>query len=135
MDKPIILYDGFCNLCNASVRYILLADKRQIFKFEPLQSNVSKQILAQLIEIPDAVILVYKSKYYFRSNAVLKIASLLGFPYSLLSVFYLIPRPIRDFFYGLIATSRYQLFGKKYTCSINFDHKKRSPKLWTPLKQ
>ena len=115
----IVLFDGICNLCNASIRFITRHDKNNTIQFASLQSETAKEILSQLnidSKKIDSIIFISNEKMFIKSDAAIEIAKLLhGFP-RLLKYFQFIPRPIRDFVYDLIAKNRYRLFGK--SCSL-----------------
>lgn len=123
MDKlpdHLVLFDGVCNLCNSAVRYIVQRDKKDIFRFVPLQSNIADQI-RKGHNIPvntDSIIYLRMGKIYTHSTAALKIAKDLGGRHRLWYVFVIIPKPVRDYFYDLIARKRYKWFGKTATCQI-----------------
>lgn len=121
-DKHLILFDGVCNLCNSSVQYIINHDKKNLFLFAPLQSNIGKQII-DLHKIDcsniDSIILYHSSqRVYFKSTAVLKIAYLLSFPNNMFSIFLIVPVVIRNWVYDYIAKNRYKWYGKKMSCMI-----------------
>jgi predicted DCC family thiol-disulfide oxidoreductase YuxK len=122
----IVLFDGICNLCNASVRFISKHDKYGKIQFASLQSEMAKQLLSKLAldtNKIDSIIFISNEKIFFKSNAALEIAKLLnGFP-RYLQYFRFIPRPIRDFVYGLIAKNRYRLFGT--SCSLETSNQKK----------
>jgi predicted DCC family thiol-disulfide oxidoreductase YuxK len=66
-----------------------------------------------------STILVYDGvKMLQRSDAVLFIATRLGWPYSLLRAAYVIPRPLRDLAYRVVAASRLKIFGVVEQCSL-----------------
>jgi len=120
--KKLILFDGVCNLCNTSVLYVIKRDKKNIFMFAPLQSNIGQQI-AEIYSIdskePDSILLYEHEKWVSnKSTAAIKIASKLGFPYNLLMIFYIIPPFIRNWVYDYIAKNRYKWYGKKEQCMI-----------------
>lgn len=117
---PIVFFDGVCNLCNSSVQVIIRNDKNKIFRFASLQSDFTKQFLsAHNYQIKsDSIILFYGSKFYERSSAALIIAKKLRFPFPLLLIFWIIPLPIRNWLYSLIAKNRYRWFGKQESCMI-----------------
>lgn len=117
--SAIILFDGVCNFCNGSVNFIIERDKKNLYKFAPLQSEVGKKYIGKfnLSEI-DSVVLVENETAYAHSTAALKIAKGLGGTWSLFYIFIIIPRPIRDFFYKLFAKYRYRLFGKQDACML-----------------
>lgn len=118
-DVPILLFDGVCNLCQASVQWVLRRDKAGIFRFASLQSDTGQQQLARFNldgENFDTVVLVVGSRIYTRSGAALEILRRLGIPWSIFSVLVYIPRPIRDAVYNWIARNRYRWFGQKQEC-------------------
>ena len=120
--KKLILFDGVCNLCNSSVMYVLKRDKKKLFMFAPLQSDIGKQIIKEFnIDTTkvDSIILYNPEKgIHYKSTAALKVASQLGFPTNMLSVFLIIPNFIRNWVYDFIAKNRYQWYGKKEACMI-----------------
>jgi len=116
---PIVLFDGVCNLCNRSVQTILRHDRQARFRFASLQSPVGERLRVELgidREKVDSVILVEGGRWYKESDAALRIARGLGGPWKALEIFRLIPRPLRDAAYRLIARNRYRWFGKRETC-------------------
>lgn len=129
MKTYIVLFDGVCNLCNSTVQFIIKRDKHNQFKFSSLQSEYGQNFLKErnLASNDFKSIILYEPEvaYYTKSKAALKIAQNLGFPYSLLSVFLLIPSFIRDWIYSLISKYRYHLFGKKDSCMVPTPENKR----------
>ena len=118
---PIVLFDGVCNLCNGFVQFVLNHEGAERFRFASLQSDVASEILDGYdadAEGLDSVILVEDGECYTKSTAALKIARHLESPYSAGRVFIYVPRILRDAVYGLVATSRYRVFGKKDQCMI-----------------
>jgi predicted DCC family thiol-disulfide oxidoreductase YuxK len=115
----IVLFDGICNLCNASVRFIIKHDKKSKIQFASLQSETAKQLLLnKAIDTQkiDSIIFITDEKIFFKSDAAIEIAKMLdGFP-NYLKYFQFIPGAIRDIVYDLIAKNRYRLFGK--SCAI-----------------
>lgn len=122
MKTYIVLFDGICNLCNSTVQFIIKRDKNNVFKFSSLQSEFGQNFLEErnLSSTDFNSIILYESgvAYYTKSTAILKIVQKLGFPYKILSVFLLIPSPIRDSIYSLLSKNRYHLFGKKDSCMV-----------------
>ena len=120
--KKLILFDGICNLCNASVLYVIKRDRQDLFMFAPLQSNIGKQIIEKYnidSNKTDSIILYESEKgISYKSTAALKIASKLTFPSNLLSIFLIIPAFIRNWVYDYIAKNRYKWYGKKEQCMI-----------------
>jgi predicted DCC family thiol-disulfide oxidoreductase YuxK len=118
---PILLFDGVCNLCDASVQQVIKADKKGIFRFASLQSEAAEALLKGSQLNPKelkSVILYHNGKFHTTSNAVLETTRLLGGAWSLMYVFKIVPRFIRDAVYGWVARNRYKWFGKKEECMI-----------------
>ena len=106
-DKKLILFDGVCNLCNSSIQYVIKHDKKNVFMFTALQSEVGKEIIeAHNIDTSktDSILLYTPEKGIdHKSTAALKVAYLLGFPQNIMTVFFIIPPFIRNFVYDYIA--------------------------------
>ncbi len=119
--KKIIYFDGICNLCNWSVRFIYKYDKYSVFLFSSLQSEYSEKHLLHFIG-PDrrneSIIYQDHHVYYTKSDAVLNILKEMGGIWSTFYVFKIIPKNTRDRIYDLIAKNRYRWFGKKDRCMI-----------------
>lgn len=121
---PIVLFDGVCNLCNASVQWVIERDTKGRFRFASLQWAAAKRVLQRADEgvrietLPDSIVLVDGDKLYTRSTAAIRIARQLRFPYSLFGVFMAVPRPIRDALYNFVARNRYRWFGRRDTCMM-----------------
>ena len=121
MEQPVIVFDGVCNLCNASVDFVINRDAKGAFQFAPNQSEAGQEIVGQAgldVFEADTLVLWENGATYVRSTAVLRIARRLGFPWKLAYGFILIPRPIRDFFYRLLAKNRYRIFGTRDSCRL-----------------
>jgi predicted DCC family thiol-disulfide oxidoreductase YuxK len=119
--KPVLLFDGYCNLCSSSVVFVIKREKRDFFRFASLQSEFAENILKKLDvqdDIPDSLVLVEGSNLYFRSTAALRVAKKLKFPWYLFFVFIVVPPFMRDWVYDFIARQRYRWFGKKQQCFI-----------------
>lgn len=120
--KKLILFDGVCNLCNASVQFVIKHDTKNRFMFTALQSETGENIIKHFKINTNTVdsILLYTPKkgIVSKSTAALKVASQLGFPTNLLSVFLIVPSFISNWVYDFIAKNRYKWYGKKDACMI-----------------
>lgn len=120
-DKPLVLFDGVCNLCNASVQFIIEHDPEGKIMFCSLQSERGQAILTHLgmkTDDFDTFIFIEQGKAYTRSSGILKEVSYFAGWWRFLSIFSIIPKRIRDFFYNIVAQNRYRWFGKKESCWI-----------------
>jgi len=116
----IILFDGVCNFCNASINFVIDHDVERRFRFASLQSDTGQRILTEnrrSVSDFDTVLLVREGKVYEKSNAALEIARYLR-GWTWLYAFRFIPRFIRDVVYNLIAKNRYRIFGKSESCRL-----------------
>lgn len=121
-NKKIILFDGVCNLCNGAVQFIIKHDKKDIFRFVALQSElgieICKYIGVDQAKIDSIILYNPGFAYYYKSSAVLEIAEDLGGFYSLLFIFKIFPEKFRNYIYDYIAKNRYKWYGKKESCMI-----------------
>jgi predicted DCC family thiol-disulfide oxidoreductase YuxK len=118
---PVVLFDGACNLCNASVQFVLRRDPRARFRFAALQSQAAGALLARAGwtgDRPDSVALVDGDRVAWKSAAALGIARRLRWPWPLLAVFVFVPRPLRDLVYDFVARRRLRWFGRRESCMV-----------------
>ena len=117
----IILFDGVCNFCNASINFIIARDKKNKFKFAALQSDAGLELQKKFDLDPNDLktfILVNGDKYYKKTTAALKVTKELKFPWNLSYIFIIIPPFFRNIAYNIIAKYRYKWFGKREVCRI-----------------
>lgn len=117
----MVLFDGFCNLCNRSVQFIILRDPHARFRFAALDSAAARRLLEGIVirgGLPDSVALLDGGRLYTRSGAVLRIARRLRFPWPLCYAAIIVPRALRDTLYDWIARSRYRWFGRREACMV-----------------
>ncbi|MBM7097610.1 thiol-disulfide oxidoreductase DCC family protein [Bacillus sp. H-16] len=117
----VVLFDGECNFCDGSVQFIIKRDPDKVFSFASLQSEEGKR-LVEKSGIPlgtDSMILVEEDgSSHMKSGAALRIVRELRRPWNLLWVFILIPYPLRDGVYNIIARNRIKWFGKRAACRV-----------------
>jgi predicted DCC family thiol-disulfide oxidoreductase YuxK len=119
-----ILFDGYCNLCNGFVRWLIRRDKSARFRFLPLQSNEGIHLLkfsktkTSTTDHPDTVILYHDGATWERSEAVLEIFKRLGGIWRLMIPFKYLPLSWRDKLYNFVARNRYRWFGRRDQCTI-----------------
>ena len=134
-DGPVVLFDGVCNLCNGAIQFILdhERDREPRLRFAPLQSELARGLLECAFGVekatalregqsgsgdPDSLVLVEGAQGFTHSTGALRIARHLQAPLSWLRVLVVVPRPLRDLVYRLIARNRYRWFGKAETCRV-----------------
>ena len=120
----MLLYDGVCGFCNKAVQTILKYDRRGEMRFAALQSEFGQGVLRRHPEIGgvDSVVFVERGaggeRVHVRSGASLRVASYLGGWWRFFLVARVIPAPVRDFFYNLVARYRYRFFGQYDSCLL-----------------
>lgn len=116
----IILFDGICNFCESSVQFIIRRDPEGFFKFASLQGEIGQKLLSQYGIKNDfkSIVVISDGQYHLKSNAALQICKRLDRGWKLLSFLRIIPLPIRDYFYDILAKNRYKWFGKKDSCML-----------------
>jgi predicted DCC family thiol-disulfide oxidoreductase YuxK len=108
-DPAIVLFDGVCNLCQGTVGFLLPRDRRGRLRFASLQSDTGRRLLAEHgldRAAPDSVVLVEDGRAWVKSSAALRIARHLGGAWRLFALFRVVPRPLRDWAYDVIARNR-----------------------------
>lgn len=127
-NQSIVLFDGVCKFCHASVQFVIKRDRKNQFLFCPIQSEKGQALLSQY-GLKDtgltSMILLQNEKAYRKSDAALRIARQLEMPWPLLSVFLIVPRFIRNKAYDFIGKHRYQWFGMYDSCWIPDDESRK----------
>jgi predicted DCC family thiol-disulfide oxidoreductase YuxK len=121
VDRPVLLYDGVCNLCNWSIRAIVRLDAAGEILFAPLKSDVGRELLARSgldADYFDSLVLVEDGEAYTKSTGVLRICRRLDGPVPLLYALIVLPERLRDVGYDLLAEYRYRIFGRKDSCPV-----------------
>ena len=116
----VILFDGTCAFCERSVRFIASRDDGY-FRFGASQNPEGRQLLAQYgttREAARSLILIEDGQIYLRSTAVLRVAGRLSAPWRFARVLLLVPRPLRDAVYRVVATIRHRIAGQSNACEI-----------------
>lgn len=125
--RSIVLFDGYCKFCHAGVRFIMQRDTQQRFVFVPLQDQRVQQFIQRrgLVE-QDTFIVISHGCWLLRSDAALAIARRLSGPWHMLFLLILVPRPLRDAAYRLLAQWRYRIFGRFESCQLPSRYKPAS---------
>lgn len=120
--KQLVLFDGICNFCNDSVRFIMKRDKNDVFRFASLQSELGIKMTQErgidTKKIDSIILIDLGNAYYLKSTAALEIAKQLNGFWSLMGIFLYLPEAFRNIIYDLIARNRYKWFGKKEECPL-----------------
>lgn len=115
----IVLFDGECHFCDASVQFIIKRDPTAQFVFASLQSEIGKEYLSSYhVSDVNSFVLIEEGRYFVKSTAALRIAKRLNGLWPLMYSFIIVPAAVRNIFYEMIAKNRYKWFGKKEVCEL-----------------
>jgi predicted DCC family thiol-disulfide oxidoreductase YuxK len=118
----IVLFDGTCNLCNATIGFVIPRDRTGRLRFASLQSAVGQELLRRhgipAPSTPDSIVYIEGERAFTRSDAALAIAGRLDRPWPLCGLFWYVPRSLRDAVYSFVARNRYRWFGRTETCQL-----------------
>jgi predicted DCC family thiol-disulfide oxidoreductase YuxK len=118
-ERPIVFFDGVCGLCDRTVNFLLSADRRQSLLFAPLQGETAEALLNESQRDLKSMVFLTKGKAYRKSAAAVRILWTLGGCWQVAAgLLWLIPGPVRDLGYNLVAQWRYRIFGKRETCRM-----------------
>ena len=108
---PVIIFDGDCLFCQRSVRFIHRHDRANAYRFAARQTPAGERLLGSVGVglAPNSMVLIDDEGTWLRSDAVLRIAGRLGPPWSAARVLLLVPRPVRDAAYRVVARIRHRM--------------------------
>ena len=120
-NAAIVLFDGTCNFCDASIRFMIANDPADHFRFAASQSAAGIDAMRAAGRDPvtvDSIVLIDGEGFHERSDAALRIAARLRLPWRALAVFRAVPAGLRDRVYDVIARNRYRWFGRRESCRL-----------------
>jgi predicted DCC family thiol-disulfide oxidoreductase YuxK len=119
---PLLLYDGTCGFCAASVQFVLRHEREHLLQFASLQSDVGEAVRAKHPALAGVDSMVWVEpgggRVLTRSAAALRVARYIGGPWRLLALAAVVPRPIRDGLYDFIARHRHRLVRGAEQCYV-----------------
>lgn len=123
LPMPLVLYDGTCGLCDGFVQWLLRRDRAGVLRFATLDGPTAARVRARHPEIAgvDSVVLVDADGAHVRSEAALRTVAALGGGWPLVALVALarvVPRPVRDAAYDMIARTRHRWFGRRVACRV-----------------
>ena len=121
MSGPLIVFDGVCVLCTAWLQFVLRHDRRGEFRFATVQSPAGQELLKNHgldPSDPTSFLVIVDGNSYNESGGMIRVVSEFGGAWRMIKLLYVVPGPIRDWFYRLIARHRYRLFGKRESCIV-----------------
>ena len=119
--SAVIVFDGVCALCNGWVRFLLRHDRRQRYRFAAMQGQHGRQLLqAHGLDPDDPVsfLLLEGGQAWTDTRAIIRVLTGLGGPWRVAAVLGLVPVPLRDRAYRLVARNRYRWFGRHDRCLL-----------------
>ena len=124
MRDSVLLYDGECGFCSATVQLILRYERRHTLRFAPLHSAFGAAVLARHPEFhsQDSVVWFEPSGsgapelVLTRSDAVLRISDYMGGLWRLAVAAHVVPRSWRDACYDFVARRRHRIPGLSSSC-------------------
>jgi predicted DCC family thiol-disulfide oxidoreductase YuxK len=118
--EGVVLFDGYCHLCDRSVQFVLGHDRRRVFRFAASQTPGARPFLDRcgLGTAPGTIVFIERDGWSVRSTAAIGMARRLGWPWSLAAAALIVPPAIRDLVYRVIARNRLRWFGQRETCRI-----------------
>jgi predicted DCC family thiol-disulfide oxidoreductase YuxK len=119
--RNVVIFDGVCKLCTRSVTFILSHEADQALRFTPLQSAAGRRLMQEFNIDPTQMktfVLIADGRAYVRSDAAIRISRFLRGAWQLLGIVKILPRPIRDYAYDVVARNRYRWFGRHETCIV-----------------
>ena len=124
---PIIFFDGVCGMCNRFVDLVMRVDRKEMFRFAPLQGTTARELLPPQHEDPQEWSMIYLDErgIHEQSAASLQVYRRLGGVFSVVSLLRFVPRAIRDRVYRVVARNRYRWFGKRDTCRVPSPEERR----------
>jgi predicted DCC family thiol-disulfide oxidoreductase YuxK len=117
----IVIFDGVCNLCDATVNFIIRRDPAGLFRFVPGETALGEALRRAYDIDPaelDSVVLIRDGVVFTESDAAIEIARTFEDGWRHLTAIRIIPKPLRDWGYRLIARNRYRWFGRKDVCLL-----------------
>ena len=118
---PIVLFDGYCNFCDATVQFMMKRDKHGHIRYAPLQSDFARELLKRLGQEQNdlsTAVLIENGELFTKTDVGIRATKYFRFPWPMAQILLIFPKFLRDPFYDLIARNRYKWWGKKSVCKI-----------------
>jgi predicted DCC family thiol-disulfide oxidoreductase YuxK len=116
----LILFDGVCVLCSGWVDFVIARDPAQRYRFVAIQSELGRALAIRFGVDPDdpqTNAVIHDAQAWFKGDSALQVwRDMPGWRWT--RVWWLLPRPVRNVVYDLIARNRYRLFGRHDACLV-----------------
>ena len=117
--RPLFVFDGHCVLCSTGASFIMKHDRQGRVQFASAQSDLGSAIYEQLgMPIDDSYLLIDATGCHAKSDGYFRLAQILGGAWRVALIGKIVPRPIRDWLYDLVARNRYRWFGQTEQCAL-----------------
>ena len=117
-NNEVIIYDGICVLCNKYIKWVLDKDKENLFLISNLQSKFTEEKFPELRKIDSVAVIKKNGEIVQKSKAVNHILKSINRLILLRTILNILPLSISNFFYDIVAKSRYKVFGKYDSCQL-----------------
>ena len=117
-NNEVIIYDGICVLCNKYIKWVLDKDKDNLFLISNLQSKFTEEKFPELRKIDSVAVIKKNGEIIQKSKAVNHILKSINRLILLRTILNILPLSISNFFYDIVAKSRYKVFGKYDSCQL-----------------
>jgi predicted DCC family thiol-disulfide oxidoreductase YuxK len=118
-DKPILFFDGQCNLCNGFVDFLVKVDKKKAFHIASLQGKTAENLLEDEDRQELKSVVLYKNGHlYHKSSALFQMVFLMGGVFWIFAPFWIVPRFFTNWIYDFVALNRYRVFGRRQSCRL-----------------
>jgi predicted DCC family thiol-disulfide oxidoreductase YuxK len=115
-ERVVLFFDGYCNLCNGAVRFVLNNENAEDLKFASLQGQTAQKYLPS--SLPDSLVMWIDGKIYVESTAALKLIPYLKWYFQFLRIMWIFPSILRNAVYRFIAKNRIRWFGSSTYCAV-----------------
>lgn len=123
--KPLFVFDNICVLCSGGTAFLMKCDRRQSINFTSAQGELGQALYAHFgLALDDSYLFIVEGRGYTMSDGYFALARSLGGLWKFAFVFRLVPRPLREAVYRMIASNRYSLFGKTEACALLSDEQR-----------
>jgi len=120
-DRPLIVFDGVCVLCSGFVRFVHRRDAPGRFRFATAQSDLGQTLYRHYRLDPedlDTILVLADGELHTKLGAAALVVARLGGIWRLAGLARLLPRPLGNWAYDLVARNRYRLFGRRDECLV-----------------
>ena len=121
-DGPIIVFDTDCVLCSGVVAFVLAHEQAPLLRFASAWSKEGLALAAghgfTHADLQETFLVLTGEQALARSDGAIAVLRLLRRPWRWLAALAILPRPLRDAAYGVVARHRYRWFGQRSSCTL-----------------